>query len=807
MSAIAAPWVKETSATSGTGTLTLTGKLEKYIRFNMGFSAGTSVWYSIEDANGNREAGIGTFNGTNQLTRDTIDATLVNGVFNSTNPTPINLSGTSIVSCTFNAAAYNELVLSVAESQSSISTGIFFGGVISINAIDNSKFDISAGKGVILDTSNPASPQVRTIEWENIESVTLTNLATSDSTLLALNSSGTVIQSVNSFSYVQSRSLILLGGVSHPDNATISTTYSLKMPSYNVGASLRDLVKALGLINEDGNVFSANGANLQINRSGGVVFAYGQNFDINPNDPNHVSTSLSQGENFLRVHGNGSGNLVVENFINSVDPDNYDNGGVLTAVPTNRWTNIRLYVYPNTGTNVVRYGSAHYATKTDALNALLTESVESLVELGTAVLRGFLTVKEGATELDNGTVATFTANNGNIGGGSGTPSTGLTALVDDPNPQLGGNLDTNSYTISFTSSSGLTSTDLAAAIDETNTNSLKSNQLGQANGVASLDSGGKVPSAQLPSYVDDVVESATYAALPVTGETGKIYLVITDETQNNKTTSYRWTGSVYALIDSNLTALDVKTLYESNSDTNAFTDAEKAQLAGLGTASTKDVGEASGNVMQVGAFGLGGASRAHTDWFSLTGQNNGNRFIYSFVGANNPSVASRIFGNNVSSPMGITLRTTSVNNWLGFIGKSYEANRWFGLHIDNVVAPTSENWVEFHTTDSLNLNEFGFVTNGFIAEGIAFNTATALFHIPIFSYTQPASITLTGTFSLIALGGTVILSNIQPADLVMSTASSGKLLRLQLNNQSGLIADKTYILRAESAASGIKVNF
>jgi hypothetical protein len=50
---------------------------------------------------------------------------------------------------------------------------------------------------------------------------------------------------------------------------------------------------------------------------------------------------------------------------------------------------------------------------------------------------------------------------------------------------------------------------------------------------------GKVPSYQLPSYVDDVVEVANFAALPVAGETGKIYVTL----DNNKI--YRWSGSVY----------------------------------------------------------------------------------------------------------------------------------------------------------------------------------------------------------------------------------------------------------------------
>ena len=51
--------------------------------------------------------------------------------------------------------------------------------------------------------------------------------------------------------------------------------------------------------------------------------------------------------------------------------------------------------------------------------------------------------------------------------------------------------------------------------------------------------GGTVPASQLPSYVDDVLEYASLAAFPVTGETGKIYTA----TGTNKI--YRWSGSTY----------------------------------------------------------------------------------------------------------------------------------------------------------------------------------------------------------------------------------------------------------------------
>ena len=67
---------------------------------------------------------------------------------------------------------------------------------------------------------------------------------------------------------------------------------------------------------------------------------------------------------------------------------------------------------------------------------------------------------------------------------------------------------------------------------------------------ADLDSGGKVPAAQLPSYVDDVLEYNTFANLPNTGEAGKIYVTLDPYTDSQGRTSsqFRWTGSAYTPI-------------------------------------------------------------------------------------------------------------------------------------------------------------------------------------------------------------------------------------------------------------------
>lgn len=69
---------------------------------------------------------------------------------------------------------------------------------------------------------------------------------------------------------------------------------------------------------------------------------------------------------------------------------------------------------------------------------------------------------------------------------------------------------------------------------------------GANNGVAELDSTGKVPSSQLPSYVDDVIEYDSLSDFPLTSESGKIYIA------KDTNTTYRWSGTAYVAIGSNL---------------------------------------------------------------------------------------------------------------------------------------------------------------------------------------------------------------------------------------------------------------
>ena len=82
---------------------------------------------------------------------------------------------------------------------------------------------------------------------------------------------------------------------------------------------------------------------------------------------------------------------------------------------------------------------------------------------------------------------------------------------------------------------------------------------------------GKVPSTQLPSYVDDVLEYDDLAALPATGETSKIY--VTKDT--NKT--YRWGGSSYIEISASPGSTDAV----AEGSTNLYFTNERAKAAAV----------------------------------------------------------------------------------------------------------------------------------------------------------------------------------------------------------------------------------
>lgn len=96
-----------------------------------------------------------------------------------------------------------------------------------------------------------------------------------------------------------------------------------------------------------------------------------------------------------------------------------------------------------------------------------------------------------------------------------------------------------------------------------------------ANGYCGLDENGFVPSARMPSYVDDVIEASDFASLPGTGESGKIYIALAEGK------IYRWSGSAYVEISPSPGSTD--SVVEGSTNlyfTNARADARIANAVG-----------------------------------------------------------------------------------------------------------------------------------------------------------------------------------------------------------------------------------
>ena len=105
-------------------------------------------------------------------------------------------------------------------------------------------------------------------------------------------------------------------------------------------------------------------------------------------------------------------------------------------------------------------------------------------------------------------------------------------------------------------------------------------KIGAANGIATLNESGKIPSSQLPSYVDDVVERNNLAESPEPGETGKIYVdLITNRT-------YRWGGTTYVEISQSLALGETESTAYSGAKGKANADAIAVLQSTIGEMNT-----------------------------------------------------------------------------------------------------------------------------------------------------------------------------------------------------------------------------
>lgn len=279
--------------------------------------------------------------------------------------------------------------------------------VLSIN-VDTTKFDVAAGTGVIEDAF---------FSWDEQLAITPIYLATSTLTHVYVAADGSIFQSDIEPTPQLRRQYLYLGQLGHTNFTTIQTVVNVPEVFAQTDQQFRDLLACFGILNCNGNIVSANGANLKINVSAGDLYGSGINWETdgadNPNDRHFVSVTAP----FFRRRTQ-TGNGVVAD---TVDVANYDNAGTITAIVGTKYQNQRVYRLIN-GNIVVQYGQVLYNSLAAAIEGLNTENyVEfpNVTKIGALI--GFISVGSNCTSLqDTSRARIYTTSK--IGGASVPPN-------------------------------------------------------------------------------------------------------------------------------------------------------------------------------------------------------------------------------------------------------------------------------------------------------------------------------------------------------------------------------------------------
>jgi hypothetical protein len=298
---------------------------------------------------------------------------------------------------------------------SSLSTGLLYGGLLTINAGNTATFDVTAGSGYIVNTgatyNREPLPVITRVEWTAKTGLTLAGLTGQDTTWVYIDSTGAVKQQAAFFTDDQVQSTLAVGALVHPSRSYISLAKSIPNVSYATDKQYEQFIRSFGPLKVSGHTIQANGTNLKLNRTDGVAFILGRNYPNDPNNPSVVSDIATTNAEIWRYYrGVTPGSYVtVTGITTGIDPTKYDAGtGTPASVsPSTPFTIQRVFFFPNTPNVLgVYYGCGQYPSLSEAANNIHLEDFTEITNTATnAVLAAFIIVKYNTTALSTAITA------------------------------------------------------------------------------------------------------------------------------------------------------------------------------------------------------------------------------------------------------------------------------------------------------------------------------------------------------------------------------------------------------------------
>ena len=351
-------------------------------------------------------------------------------------------------------------------------TGLLNGGIITAT-IGSTTYQVSSGSGIIVslnaDYSRNPYPTIKYINWANLTSNIAPLSASFDQQFVAINSSSAIEAQGTPYNDGDYNTKIPIGIVIHQNRSTINAVQTFPSVGYGWKQRSYDFIKAFGPLKISGYTLSQSGSSARgLLLAGGTAWVDGRNYIVDPNNPSYISEAVGiSTSKIYRYRQSGSGWAYDTNGgvgYTAIDPTQYSNGGVLTPVATNDWSLQRVFYFPNSATKAfyIYYGNATYASKTDAIAGIITETFnEAPNTAANAIFVGYMILRHNA---DFNTAASyefraaglFRASGQGGGGGGGTTSPGgsNTQIQYNNNGAFGGvtNLTWDGTTLTATGS-------------------------------------------------------------------------------------------------------------------------------------------------------------------------------------------------------------------------------------------------------------------------------------------------------------------------------------------------------------------
>ena len=313
-------------------------------------------------------------------------------------------------------------------------TGLIDIALPGLTKTGDTEFTLHAGCGVFLDMTDPKKPDLTFIEWDDITGITDSFAATAFRTWVTLDVNGSVVQYDENPTAVNIRTHIQIGVLTHTDGATITQVNLLPVTMFDIGGKLTDLCKAVGFVNLEGNLYSgASAGTLDLAVSAGKSFACDRNYFQDKDSPNvNVQDAESPIATFFEGYRDGVGGGGVTQVATEVNTTQYDDGtGTLATLSDGFWVNHRIYRSTTTGTTIFVFGQSPHQGRVESITSIETENFDPPPGADQLMLRGYLTIKKGATDLQDSDFAIFTPANKFGTGPANRPTNGFDLGIPD----------------------------------------------------------------------------------------------------------------------------------------------------------------------------------------------------------------------------------------------------------------------------------------------------------------------------------------------------------------------------------------